>query len=268
MRVHVIQTGSVVANKTLMRGQGWSSLLRRREDYRFPSYSFILEHPEGLIAIDTGLTARVRIPRFQHRMIPRPIIASEEEEIGPRMRAIGLDPGEVRRVVLTHLDWDHAGGLAHFPNAEFLVHRPEYEFASKLAGKLRYQPKLWPSEFEPTVYDLEPDPHGPFPESKPITNGGDVRVVPIPGHSIGQVGVLVQTDGPPLLFAADHVLRQDWFVEDYRDGNLLGLAFYPKLAVETSRRIHQLVEETPTVFLPSHDTETPSRLEAMEPLRL
>ena len=62
MRVHVIQTGSIVANKTFLRGQGWSSLLRRREDYRFPSYSFILEHPEGLIAIDTGLTARVRIP--------------------------------------------------------------------------------------------------------------------------------------------------------------------------------------------------------------
>ena len=266
MRVHAIQTGKVAANETFLRGQGFSSLLRRREDIDFPVYCFILEHPQGLIAIDTGLNARVRIPRFQHRAIPRPKIASAEDEIGPRMRAHGLDPADVRTVVLTHLDWDHAGGLAHFPGAEVHLHRREHAFSQKFAGRLRYQPKLWPSDFAPTLYDLEPEPYGPFPESKPVTASGDVRVVPIPGHTIGQVGVAVEDERSPLFFAADHVLRRDWFVEDYRAGNLRGLAFYPKLAIETSRRIRQLVEDTPTVFLPSHDTETPARLESREPL--
>ena len=266
MRVHAIQTGRLVGNETVMRGEGWSSVLRRRRPYEFPVLSFILEHPEGPIAIDTGLTTRVRVPRGQTLIgAPTPRI-EPGDEIRPQMQAQGLAPEDVRRVVLTHLDWDHTGGLAAFPNAEVLIHRPEREFASKLLGKLRYQPKLWPPSFDPTVYDLDSEPYGPFPASKPVTASGDVRLVPIPGHSIGQVGVIVETDGVALFFAADHVLRQDWFVEDYAAGNLFGLGalFFPKRAVETSRRVHAFLDATPTVFLPSHDAESPARLAARE----
>lgn len=53
MRVHVIQTRRLVENRTFMRGNGWSSLLRRRVPHEFPALSFIVEH-EGNIAIDTG----------------------------------------------------------------------------------------------------------------------------------------------------------------------------------------------------------------------
>ncbi|MGH2745548.1 MAG: MBL fold metallo-hydrolase [Gammaproteobacteria bacterium] len=137
----------------------------------------------------------------------------------------------MRRVVLTHLDWDHAGGLERFPNTEVLVHRPEHEFAQKFMGKT-------------------------------LTESGDVRLVPIPGHSIGQVGVIVRTDDVALFFAADHALRQDWFVEDYEAGRLpmLGALFLPKLAAETSRRIHRFVEEVSTVFIPSHDADAEARI--------
>lgn len=268
LRVHVIQTGRNVGNETVMRETTWFSQFRRRRPYEFPVFAYIVEHPDGLIAIDTGLTSRVRVPRVQRMMsIPFPVI-EPGDEIHSQMRAKGLHTEDVRRVVLTHLDWDHAGGLEHFPNAEILVHRPEHEYASKMMGKLRYQPKLWPSWFAPTLYDLDPEPYGPFPESKALTESGGMRLVPIPGHSIGQVGVILETEGRALFFAADHVLRQDWFVEEYAAGNLLGLAWYPKLARETSRRIHRFVEERPTVFLPSHDAEAPARLAAMETLTL
>jgi N-acyl homoserine lactone hydrolase len=270
MRVHVIQTGSLVGNKTVMRGEGWSSVLRRRDPYVFPAFSYIIEHPEGLIAIDTGLSTHVRVPRAQRLMsVPSPMI-QPEEEIGPQARAKDLPIEQVRRVVITHLDWDHAGGLEYFRNAEILVHRPERAFASKFMGKIRYQPKLWPSWFDPTLYDLDPEPYGPFPESKTLTESGDIRLVPIPGHSIGQVGVIVQTDSAALFFAADHMLRQDWFVEDYAAGRLLGLGalFFPKLAAETSRRIHGYIEEMPTVLLPSHDADAPARLAAMETVKV
>jgi glyoxylase-like metal-dependent hydrolase (beta-lactamase superfamily II) len=53
-----------------------------------------------------------------------------DAEIGPRLRALGLPLGEVRWVILTHLHTDHAGGLAHFPDAEILVSRTEYDTAS------------------------------------------------------------------------------------------------------------------------------------------
>jgi N-acyl homoserine lactone hydrolase len=269
MQIHAIQTGRLTGNETVMRGDGLSAVFRRRAPYVFPAFSFLIEHPEGLIAIDSGMTADVRVPFSQRRIAPRPSIDTGEE-IGPRMAAAGLAPDDVRKVVLTHLDWDHAGGLRHVPKAEVLVHRPEWEFAGKLRGRWRYQPKLWPPGFAPSVYDLDPEPFGPFPESRAVTESGDVRVVPIPGHSFGQVGVIVEAGGETLFFTADHVLRQDWFLEDYPAGHRRGLGalFFPKLAEQTSDRIHSLLTERPTVFLPSHDAETPTRLEARKPVKL
>ena len=269
MRVHVIQTGRNVGNETFMRRPFWRTLLRRRKWYDFPVFSYVVEHPEGPIAIDTGLSPRVQISPFQHRVMSLPSPRVERgEEIDAQMRAEGLRPEEVRRVVLTHLDWDHTGGLPHFPDAEVLVHRPEYEYASTRMGKWRYQPKLWPSSFDPTLYDLDPEPYGPFPNSKALTDSGDVRLVPLPGHTIGQIGVVLHPDGrgKALLFSADHVLRQDWFVEDYAKGDPLGLAFFPEPARETSRRIRRFADETETVLLPAHDAQAPARLTAMEPL--
>lgn len=272
MQVHAIQAGWLAGNETTLRGKGWSSLLRRRQNVEWPAYVYIVEHPEGHIAIDTGMNARGwATPGLTRRFLPSAVIGSPEEEVGPQMRAKGLRPEDVRKVVLTHLDPDHVGGIEHFPQAEFLVHRPEYEFATTtFMGKLRYQPKSWPAAFAPTLYDLDPAPYGPFPESKAVTERGDIRLVPIPGHTVAQVGAILKIDGVALFFSADHVLRQDWFVEDYKAGNLLGLGSlgFPKRAIETSRRIHRFVEEMPTVLLPAHDDQAPARLAGMEPLEV
>ena len=266
LRIHAIQTGRLVGNETFLRGEGFSSLLRPRRDYEFPAYSFVLEHPDGLIAIDTGMSSRARSPRprMQRRFVPRPIPGTE---MGPAMRERGLDPADVRRVVLTHLDWDHAGGLAHFPHAEVLLHRPEHDFAATAAGRWRYEPGLWPAGFAPTVYDLDPEPCGPFPHSRAVTSDGAVKIVPLPGHSIGQVGVVVEAGDTRCLFAADHVLRRDWFLEDYAAGRLVGLGhFHRSQARETSRRIHHYMEAAPTFLVPSHDDTVPARLAALEPV--
>ena len=262
MRIHVVETGRLVNNTTFMRADGWASgLLRRRADFEFPVQSFLVEHPEGLIAIDTGLGAPPTVPRWQRRFVPVPVGAPRR--IDEQLHAGGFDPADVRRVILTHLDWDHVGGIGAFPSAEVLVHRPEHEAAASRAGRMRYEPGRWPKSFSPTLYDLDDVPLGPFPRSRAVTERGDVHLVPLPGHSAGQVGVLVQAGDATLLFAADHLLRWDWFLEDSAAGHQLGLGiFYPRDARETSRRVLALVEETGAVVLPSHDEETPSRLTA------
>lgn len=268
MRVHVIQTGNLIGNETFLRGQSWSSVLRKAKRYEFPAYCYIIEHPDGHIAIDTGMTSRARTPRLARRFVPTPV-ATEQDEVGPQMRAVGLDPNDVRLVVVTHLDWDHVGGVGHFPHAEVLVHRPEFEFAKTFQGKMRYQPKLWPSSFDPTLYDLEAEPYGPFAHSKTVTDRRDVRLVPIPGHSIAQVAAIVKTGRTTLFFGADHMLRQDWFLEDLRVGRHVGLGlFFREQAIDTTKRIARFMEETPTILLPAHDADAVARLAAGRPLEL
>jgi N-acyl homoserine lactone hydrolase len=271
-KIHAIQAGRLRSNRTTMRGAEWRSLLRRRVDFEFPAYVYIIERPDGHLAIDTGLNAGAgSYPLPLRRVAPDPLMDGEEDEIGPGMRAQGLDPESVHTVILTHLDFDHIGGVDWFPNAEVLVHRPEYEFTSTILGKPRYRPELWPSGFDPRLYDLDPEPYGAFPRSKALGDDGDLRLVPIPGHAYGQVGVILRMGAMALFFTGDHVLRQDWFLEDWaagRSGGLLSPTFWMKrfrqLGAETSRRIHRFATEIPTVLLPAHDADAPRRLEARE----
>lgn len=268
MDVQAIQVGRLAGNETFFRGQDVQAIFRRPREIEFPVYLFVLDHPEGRIVIDTGVRPDVRVPGWQRRVVPAPSVGPEEQA-GPALRAHGVEPDAVRQVVVTHLDWDHVGGVHHFPNSEILVARREHEFAQKLRGRLRYQTNRWPAGFKPTLYDLDDEPFGPFPRSRRVTERGDVRLVPLAGHSIGQVGVVVETGDVALLFAGDHMLRQDWFVEDLRAGRLRSLGFFfPEQAEETSRRIRAFLHERPTVLLPSHDTETPARLAARETVSL
>ncbi len=263
-RVHVFDTGGLVANRTFLRGEGFTSLLRRAEPVEFPALAYVVERDQGLIVIDTGLGAQVTAPRRLRGFPPAP---SPARELGPQMRERGLDPLDVRTVVLTHLDWDHTGGLHHFPHAEVLLHRPEYQFALTRIGRARYRPQLWPPSFTPTVYDLDPEPFGPFPESRALADG--LRILPIPGHSPGQIAVALDAGDALLLFAADHMLRADWFAEDIaaRREVMLG-AFAKRAARETTRRIEALVRSRATVLLPAHDNGAPRRLAEFDVTRL
>ncbi len=100
---------------------------------------WVVEHPEGTLVIDTGESARVAEPGYFPRWNPyfsRAVrfAVRPEQEVGPQLESLGSSPAAVRWVVLTHLHTDHAGGLAHFPNAEILVTRTEFEGAARQRG--------------------------------------------------------------------------------------------------------------------------------------
>ena len=125
MRIHVIQTGTVAIKQVQRQGREAGNpllniVLDKNWTEPLPIFAFVIEHPEGLIVVDTGETARVAEPGYFPRWHPYYRYGLEEwvqpeEEISPQMRAMGLDPKDVRWVLLTHLHTDHAGGLAHFP---------------------------------------------------------------------------------------------------------------------------------------------------------
>jgi glyoxylase-like metal-dependent hydrolase (beta-lactamase superfamily II) len=266
MRVHLIQTGRAASKLAVFRGRTRLSLVTapfRRGWFEYPINAYVIEHGDGHIVVDTGAGHQMpSAPGFFRSTI------EPDDEIGPQMRKIGLRVEDVRLVIPTHLDVDHAGGVGHFPNADIVVHRPEYEYASTLRGRMRYQPRVWPDWFDPSPYDLEPEAFGPFPSSRAVTDRRDVKLVPIPGHSVAQVAVVVKTDGPFVFFAGDHMIRQDWFAEDLAAGRLSQSLHFnnPRVAAETSRRIQQFVREFPTVLVPAHDDDAVARLQSREPM--
>jgi glyoxylase-like metal-dependent hydrolase (beta-lactamase superfamily II) len=274
MKIHAIQTGTVAITTKWREGVGHgrrrllNTLLDREWTEPLPIYAFAIEHPEGVIVVDTGETARVSEPGYFPRWQPffrfavRELV-QPEQEIGPQLRGLGIPPSEIRLVVMTHLHTDHAGGLHHFPDNEVLVSRAELDYASGLRGRVRgYPNKRWPAWFDPTLVDLPAVPYGPFPTSMALTKAGDVTLVPVPGHSPGQLAVVVEDGDHTVFLAADSSYTEDALLRDVLDG--VG----PDEAAEhlTHERIRAYGAETPTVYLPTHDPETESRLAERRPI--
>lgn len=272
--IHTIRTGSVRirANQVRGKGHGPFRLLRTVTGIAWsdwlPIFAWVIEHPEGLIVVDTGETARVSESGYfpaWHPFFRRGLEArvTSADEIGPQLEDRGLDPRQARWVVLTHLHTDHAGGLHHFPNSEILIDPREYTAASGMGGRLRgYLPNRWPAWLCPTFIDFAPVPVGPFEQSMPLTAGGDIVIVPTPGHTVGHVSVVVRTDEVTYFLAGDTSYTEALMLEGHVDG----VAPDEDTARDTLRRLRRLAELERLVYLPAHDPASANRLLARRPV--
>lgn len=270
IKIHAIQTGIVQikqaqidgaasqlsAMSKMFLGNDWSDWL--------PIYAWLIEHSHGPIVVDTGETAKTGekgyLPRF-HPYYSRAVRfnVKPEDEVGPQLAKLGVDPASVKTVIMTHLHTDHAGGLYHFPNAKIYVDPIELKATSGFGGKVNgYLTHRWPEWFEPQLIQFNDGPLGPFPQSFQVTADGAVSVVPTYGHSPGHVSVIVQTPEMKTFIAGDASYNQANMLKENVDG------LSSSDAAETLRRIHRFTTSQPTIYLPSHDPESAERLDKQQ----
>jgi N-acyl homoserine lactone hydrolase len=266
MKLHAIQTGSVRIKTAQVEGRGRG--LRRRlaifTDQHWtgwlPTYAWVIDHPEGVIVVDTGQgTHLLDTARFLHPYMRWEVNfqIERDEEIGPRLRALGIGPRDVKQVVLTHLHVDHDGGLAHFPHTDILVSRGELRTASGWRGRLRgYLPNRWPSWFDPLPLDLAPDAFGTFAASRRVTAAGDVIAVATPGHTADHLSVVVEDQGTTYFLAGDASYDERLMLA----GRIDGVSADDEVAGATLRAISQFARSRRMVYLPTHDPESAARL--------
>ena len=272
MLIHAIQTGTVAVKSKQLQGRGTGALrlintLRDSEwTQPLPIYAWVIEHPEGIIVVDTGETARATQPGYfpswhpYYRLGLREFV-KPEQEIGPRLSEIGISPKDVRWVVMTHLHTDHAGGLSHFPDSEILVSLTEYQIARGTAGRMRgYLNQHWPDWFSPRLITWEPTAVGSFPKSLTLTSAGDVHLVPTPGHTPGHLSVVLEKNNRIYFFAGDVSYTEQLMSQQKVDG----VAPDVPTAQQTLKRVRRYVQQTHAVYLPSHDPESARRLESAD----
>lgn len=275
MKVHAISTGYVKITKNWQVGRGPVRLLNTLIDTRFtewlPIHVWVIEHPEGLIVIDTGIPRDANAPTLRPPFMPlvrraAPFkIESIEEEVGPQLKRLGLAPADVRWVIQTHLHQDHDGGLQYFPHAEILIGRDEWNAAQGLKGQLAgYLNWRWPAWLAPKLIDFGADPAGIFRGHYTLTRADDVHLVSTPGHSHGHLSVMLDEGEQVIFFAGDTAYTQALLLADKLDG----VAPDPAAEHDSHRRILKLARQRPTVYLPTHDPDSASRLAARQALEV
>ena len=174
----------------------------------------LIETDRGLVLVDTGFGTRDvaephrRLSDFFIRL--NNIQLREEETAIAQLRARGFDPADVRHIIVSHLDFDHAGGLEDFPNAAVHLLAREKEVADErrggaFVGTKRYRPGQWDAVTDWRLYaagegeawfgfDAVRDLDGLPPE---------IVLIPLPGHTWGHSGIAVRQGDGWLLHAAD-----------------------------------------------------------------
>ncbi|HVH46190.1 MAG TPA: MBL fold metallo-hydrolase [Labilithrix sp.] len=157
---------------------------------------------DGLVLVDTGMGLDdVRAPRERlgagFLAVSRPQLREEDTAIR-QVERLGFSRKDVRHVVVTHLDLDHAGGIPDFPEAKIHVHRPEQVAAmnpTTLNERGRYRKVHFAHGPRWELHDAGGgDRWFGFDSIRALAE--DVLLIPLPGHTRGHAGVAVRTKEP------------------------------------------------------------------------
>ena len=179
---------------------------------RLTCHCVVAETDYGLVLVDTGLGLRdVADP---HSRLSRFFLLLLKPEFRARMTAVqqirrlGLDPADVRHIVLTHLDFDHAGGLDDFPQAKVHLLAQERDYAMLQRtwfDRQRYRPQQWSTRARWITYSPAEGEKWLGLDCVRGLSGlpPDILLVPLAGHTHGHTGVALHSGGRWHLLAGD-----------------------------------------------------------------
>jgi glyoxylase-like metal-dependent hydrolase (beta-lactamase superfamily II) len=160
-------------------------------------HALLVEGRDGLVLVDTGLGLRdVREPRARlgsaFLLAARPRLREADTAVR-QIERLGWSARDVRHVVVTHLDLDHAGGIADFPEAQIHVHRAEHAAATAPVTQRerhRYRPLQLEGSPRWELHAAGGDRWFGFESARVVSD--DVVLVPLFGHTRGHAAVAVR----------------------------------------------------------------------------
>ncbi|MGH1419831.1 MAG: N-acyl homoserine lactonase family protein [Hyphomicrobiaceae bacterium] len=271
-----LSTGSAEAHPEHQSGTWlplWWWVLTSQKWIDIPINFFVIEHRDGLTLFDTGLDPRIATdPHYISHPIGRFLLKRlfrfhicEEDGLDRILHASGFSPNNVKKVVFSHLHFDHVGGIVHIPQAELIVSRQEWNILSgpnpEREWILREHIQLPTANWHPVDFMPSDDPlFTMFEGCYDVVGDGSLILLPTPGHTPGSSSLLVRSSQlPPILLIGDLAYNADMLMEDkvpgMGDANLLHQS-YTKV-----RQLKQMLPEL--VLVPSHDAVASEALKSI-----
>jgi glyoxylase-like metal-dependent hydrolase (beta-lactamase superfamily II) len=165
---------------------------------------------DGLVVVDTGFGMRdverkTSLPAAFRRLVG-PSLDANECAIN-QIAKLGYQASDVRHVVVTHLDLDHAGGISDFPAARIHLHAREHAAAmtrGSLKERERYKTAHWAHGPSWEVYTEDGDTWRGLPSINRLRGlDADIGILPMHGHTRGHSAIIVRAKDRWLVHAGD-----------------------------------------------------------------
>ena len=216
-------------------------------------HCLLLETPQdGLVLIDTGLGTE-DCARPQNRLgsnflrSSAPLLRKDETALH-QVEALGFQAKDVRHILLTHLDLDHAGGLSDFPQAKVHLLATEKESAECTRGRFaseRYRPEQWSHVSHWETYEATSGENWRGLPNVQRVRGlrSDVFLVPLLGHTYGHAGYAVDRGADAFLHCGDAYFHSATVRASASHSKVpWGLSFFQQLVAMDRRQMGQTQE--------------------------
>jgi glyoxylase-like metal-dependent hydrolase (beta-lactamase superfamily II) len=217
---------------------GWSAYGEPDAEIGMDYFFWLLRDGDGAVLVDTGYSVEAGERRGRTTLVP-PLEG---------LARAGVEPADVRQLVMTHLHYDHTGAVAAFGDVPTTVHRRDLEFwTGPLAAKHQFS------------HLIEPDEVAAVAGARDLTvlEGRESQVAPgveaicVGGHSPGQLVLVVEAADGPLVLASDTIHYYEEVELDRPFEVFVDLAeMYEGYAT-----LRELVARPGAVLLAGHDPE-------------
>jgi len=189
-------------------GRSWVSL---------PLQCFLIEHCDGLVLFDTGIDPAIMtdkgyikqaIGRFLLLRIFR-LQITDADRIDRVLAGAGVAASDIRTAVISHLHFDHVGGIAQIPQADLLVSDREWSILSEPHPEhewiLREHIEIPSASWRQITFEPSNDPlFEGFEGIYDVAGDGSMILLPTPGHTRGSMSILIRQEGwDPILLVGD-----------------------------------------------------------------
>ncbi|HWQ47206.1 MAG TPA: MBL fold metallo-hydrolase [Longilinea sp.] len=170
--------------------------------------SLLVQTNKGPVLIDTGLgihdyetpSNMVKFFRADFGIEYKP-----QEALRRQIQQYGYSTGDIKNIIVTHLHFDHAGGLPDFPEAVIHIHRREYEallHSRRLMERLAYDPLDFLHNPHWEIYE-KPDCKWFDFNAIRLDFEPEMYLIPLFGHTSGHCGVAIRSEDGWVFYCAD-----------------------------------------------------------------
>ena len=229
-----------------------------------PLQAFLIEHRDGWVLFDTGIDpAILSDPGYIRQAVGRILLPwifrihlTDADRIDHVLAAAGVDASDIRLAVISHLHFDHVGGIAQIPQADLIVSEREWSILSEPHPErewiLREHLEIPSAKWRQTAFSPTDDPlFEGFAGSHDVAGDGSMVLLPTPGHTKGSLSMLIRREGwDPILLVGDLTYEAGLIEQDVLPG-----VGDRKALLSSYAKVRALQERLPRLtIVASHDS--------------